>query len=128
MEQTPSNANLGRRWIERRPTKTALFWCCVGTAVLTMIVGFTWGGWVRGATARSMAEAMAEEAVVQHLAPICAIQSETDPARDQKLEELKAMSSYRRADYVTKQGWATMPGESEADSRVAEECAKLIAA
>jgi hypothetical protein len=29
--------------------------------------------------------------------------------------------SHRPA-YVVKQGWATMPGEHEGDSRVAEEC------
>ena len=29
-------------------------------------------------------------------------------------------------DYVKKQGWATMPGEAEPASRVADECAKLL--
>jgi hypothetical protein len=29
---------------------------------------------------------------------------------------------------VKKQGWAKMPGEEEADGKVADECAKLIVA
>ena len=118
--------SLGQRWSKARPTKTLVFWLCVACAALTMIVGFTWGGWVRGATARSMAEAGAEEAVVKHLAPICVVQFQQDPAKDQKLHVLRDMSAYERGDYVKKQGWAKMPGEGEADSKVADECAKLI--
>jgi hypothetical protein len=109
-----------------RPTKTVVFWSWVACVALTMIIGFTWGGWVRGATARSMAEAGAEEAVVKHLAPICVVQFQLDPAKDQKLKELKEMSAYDRGAYVKKQGWAKMPGDGDADSKVADECAKLI--
>jgi hypothetical protein len=118
--------SLGQRWAKARPTKTLVFWLCVVCAALTMIVGFTWGGWVRGATARSMAEAVAEEAVVKHLAPICVVQFQQDPAKDQKLKALRDLSAYERGDYVKKQGWAKMPGEVEADGKVADECAKLI--
>lgn len=53
-------------------------------------------------------------------------QFKEDPARDQRLKELKGTSSYEQGDYVKKQGWAKMPGEGEADSRVADECARLI--
>jgi hypothetical protein len=126
MQQHEQSVSLGQRWRQARPTKTALFWSCVGSAVVTMIIGFTWGGWVRGATAQNMAEVMAEDAVVKHLAPICVAQFREDPAKDQKLKELKAMSAYERGDYVGKQGWAKMPGGAEADSRVADECARLI--
>lgn len=109
-----------------RPTKTVLFWSCVASAAATMIIGFTWGGWVRGATAQSMAEAKAESAVVKHLAPICVTQFKQDPAKEKKLKALKALDLYERGDYVKKQGWATMPGEKEADDQVADGCAKLI--
>ncbi len=126
MQQQGQNPSLRQRWNQARPTKTALFWSCVGSAILTMIIGFTWGGWVRGATAQSMAEGMAEDAVVKHLAPICVAQFKEDPARDQKLKELKDMSSYEQGDYVKKQGWAKMPGGGNADDRVADECARLI--
>jgi len=125
MEQ-PKRLSLGQRWSVSRPTKAALFWSCVASAVITMIVGFTWGGWVRGATAQNMALVMAEDAVVKRLASICVAQFQEDPAHDQKLKEVKELSVYERGDYVKKKVWAKMPGEQETDSKVAEECAKLI--
>jgi hypothetical protein len=69
---------------------------------------------------------MAEDAVVQRLGPICVGQFNQDPEKAQKLEALKKMSSYQRDDYVKEQGWATMPGEEQPNSKVADECAKLL--
>src|SRR5574342_599473 len=116
----------GQRLGEARPTKTLVFWAWVASVVVIMIIGFTWGGWVTGSTARNMAVVMAEEAVVKRLVPICVVQFKQDPGKDQKLKELKEKGSYERGEYVKQQGWATMPGEEEADSKVAEECAKLL--
>jgi len=113
-------------WDAARPTKTAVFWSWVGSVVLTMIIGFAWGGWVTGGTARSMAETMADDAVVKRLAPMCVVQFNRDPGKDQKLKELKEVSGWQRGEYVTKGNWATMPGEEKADSKVAEECARLL--
>src|SRR5206468_9888883 len=45
MDQNSERLSLGRRWSDARPTKTLVFWCCVASAVLTMIIGFSWGGW-----------------------------------------------------------------------------------
>ena len=118
--------SLGQKWSGARPTKTVVFWLCVAFVVVTMIIGFTWGGWVTGGTAREMAKVMAEDAVARRLASICVVRFEQDPGKDQKLKELKEMSTWQRGDYVKKQGWATMPGEKEPDSKVADECAKLL--
>jgi hypothetical protein len=126
MERGSERVGFRQRWLKARPTKTTVFWSWVACAVLTMIVGFTWGGWVRGATARDMAETEAEDALVKHLAPICVVQFQHDPAKSQKLKELREMNAYERGDYVKKQVWAKMPGEGEADSKVADECAKLL--
>ena len=101
-------------------------WGLVVSAVLTMIIGFAFGGWVTGGTAQEMAKEMADEAVIDRLAPICVTQFNQDPEKDKKLQELKEISSYQRGDYVEKQGWATMPGEKEPDSNVANECAKRL--
>ena len=118
--------SLGQKWSGARPTKTVVFWFCVASVVVTMIIGFTWGGWVTGSTAREMAKTMAEDAVARRLASICVVRFEQDPGKDQKLKELKEMSTWQRGDSVKKQGWATMPGEKEPDSKVADECAKLL--
>lgn len=116
-----------QRWIDVRPTKTVVFWSWVGCVALTMLVGFTWGGWVRGATALSMAETEAQDAVLTKLTAICVAQVHHDPAREQRLKELKTLNAYERGDYVKKQGWAQMPGDTDADSAVADECARRLA-
>ncbi len=105
--------------------QTAL-WGAVGGGIVLAIIGFTWGGWVTGGTARELGQEMAEVAVVGLLAPICVEQFNQDSAKDQKLTTLKETDSWKRNDYVEKQGWATMPGEKEADSKVAGKCAELI--
>ncbi len=102
-------------------------WGAVGGAIALSVIGFAWGGWVTGGAAQEMAEKMAEDAVVGRLAPICVEQFSQDSEKDQKLEKLKETKSWQRDDYVEKQGWATMPGEEEADSKVAEKCAELLA-
>jgi len=91
-----------------------------------MIIGFTWGGWVTGGTARKMAEAGGEEAVAKRLGPMCVVQFKLDGQKVQKLKGLKETGTWEQTEYVKKQGWATMPGEKEADSKVADECVKLL--
>lgn len=116
------NKGFSRWWDEARPTKTITFWSWVASVVITMIIGFTWGGWVTG----GLAQTMVKEGIVKRLAAICVFQFHQDPGKNQKLKELKAASSWNMGDYVIKQGWAKMPDEKEPDSKVAEECAKLL--
>ena len=52
-----------QRWNEAQPTKAVLFWSVVAAVILTMIVGFSWGGWVTGGTAQKDAEVAAKAAV-----------------------------------------------------------------
>ncbi len=105
--------------------KTAL-WGAIGGAIVLAIVGFAWWGWVLGGTAQNMAEESAQSAVVARLAPICVEQFNQDSEKDQKLKKLKEANPWERDDYVEKQGWATMPGEKEADREVAGKCAELL--
>ena len=118
--------SVGERWSDFRPTKTVVFWSLLGSIVLTMIVGFAWGGWVTGGTAQKLGEKMAEDAVVKRLAPICVLQFNRDPGKSGKLKELKEAGTWQKGEYVEKQGWATMPGEEKPDSAVASECGSLL--
>jgi hypothetical protein len=118
--------SLGQRWNEAQPTKTMAFWLVVASIILTMIIGFNWGGWVTGSTAQRAATAAANTAVTERLTSICVGQFNLDPAKSQKLTELNAARSSQRTAYVRDQGWATMPGEEKADSKVADACSKLI--
>jgi hypothetical protein len=115
-----------QKWDNARATKKVVFGAIIGTIVLTIFVGFNWGGWVTGGTAQRMSEATAQDAVVQRLAPICVVQYSQDMGKIQKLRELKAAKAYQRDDYIKEQGWATMPGEENPDNNVADACAKLL--
>jgi hypothetical protein len=127
MDTTPRKRSLGERWIDARPTKTAMFWSWVLVVVLTLIVGFEWGGWVTGKTAKSRAEAASNDAVMARLTPICVAKARQDPQWAEKDKALLATGSWDRADYVAKQGWATMPTEKLPDPQVAQECATHLA-
>jgi len=38
-----------------------------------------------------------------------------DPNKEERLSEMNKLDSWKRGEYVQKQGWATMPGEKQAD-------------
>ncbi len=101
-------------------------WGLIIGAIVAMIIGFKWGGWVTGGTAQEMGEEMSEVAVVDRLTPICVEQFKQDPEKDKKFKEMKGTDSWTRDDYVKKQGWATMPYEKKPDSGVAEKCTEQI--
>ena len=101
-------------------------WGAVGGAAIAIIIGFALGGWVLGSNSLNMGEEMARNAVLDRLTPICVAQFNQDPAKDQKLKELKEIDSWKRGEYVRKQGWATMPFEKDPDSRVSDKCTELI--
>ena len=95
-------------------------------AVVLLIVIFSAGWVVTSGSAKTKAEEMAKDAVVGRLAPICVEQYSRDPNKEERFKELKGVDSWKRGEYVQKQGWATMPGEKEPDSAVADECAKRL--
>ena len=120
-------ASLSQRWNATRPTKTFLFWFSLAAVVVTLTIGFSWGGWVTGGTAQASAKAMAEDAVVHRLTSICVAAAQNDPGRQQKLKALRETGEWERSGYVQKAGWATMPGDKDPDSKVADECARVLA-
>jgi hypothetical protein len=111
--------------VDKEKIKTGV-WGAVGGAAIAMIIGFAWGGWVLGSNSLDMGEEMARNAVIDRLTPICVSQFNQDPERDNKLKVLKDMDSWKRGEYIRKQGWATMPFEKEPDSRVSDKCSDLI--
>ena len=96
-------------------------------AVALAIVGFTWGGWVTGGTAKEMASDLARSEVVAALVPICIEQSKQDPQVVETLAELKDAGSYQRSNMLMEAGWATMPGSTDANRQVASACMEVLA-
>ena len=95
-------------------------------AVATMIIGFNWGGWMLGGTARTLAENSAHSATVAAIAPICVDQFQRSADASSKLAELKKASTWERSTFVEKGGWAVMPGSKTVDSGVAQACATML--
>ena len=105
--------------------KPGLYGAACG-AIALAIVGFSWGGWVTGGKARNMASEQARTDVVAALSLICIEQAKSDPQMTDRIAALKAVSSYNRGDLVMKNGWATMPGTTEANRQVATACAEKV--
>jgi hypothetical protein len=119
--------DIRQRWNKAKLKKSVVFWIAVGAVLLTLFLGFTRGGWTTGGNAANMAEKSAADAVVNRLTPICVAQFNADPQQALKLAELQAMTnSSKRINFVQEQGWATMPGETEPDKRVATQCSNQI--
>jgi hypothetical protein len=108
----------------QQPWFKPAIWGAVLGSILTMIVGFSWGGWTTRGTADQEALKRADAAVTATLVPICLAQGKIDVAKGQKLAELKAItSSYEQTEFVMKTGWATFPGKADPNRDVAEACA-----
>jgi dienelactone hydrolase len=107
--------------------KPGLYGAAAG-AVALAIVGFSWGGWVTGGTAKQMASDQARLEVVAALVPICVEQSKKDPQVIETLAKLKEASTYQRSDMLMDAGWATMPGSNDPNRNVASACMDKLAA
>ena len=120
--------SIGQRWDELQPSKTVLAWACVATVAATLVVGFGWGGWVTGGTARAMADDAAAEGRGQLAAAICAESFMTASDAAVQLVALKEIdSSYQQRRFVQDGGWAVMPGSDSPDRRAVELCAEDLA-
>jgi hypothetical protein len=79
-------------------------------AIITMIIGFGWGGW----TTRGTTERITEEAVLASQAAICVAQFMKEPNHEEKLKELEKLDSWNRPEFIQKGGWDKMPGQEKA--------------
>jgi nucleoid-associated protein YgaU len=95
-------------------------WGLIIGAVIVMIIGFVWGGWLTGGTAQKMTD----EAVLASQAAICVAQFMKQPNHEEKLKELEKVESWKRSEFIEKGGWDKMPGQEKAGSYVAQACAK----
>ena len=105
--------------------KTFVWGMAAGMVVLLIVV-FSAGWVVTNNSAKAMAHEISTNAMVDRLGPISVAQFMQDPNRKERLKEMKALDSWKRADYVKKQGWSIMPGEKESDYNVADGCATLL--
>ena len=105
--------------------KPGIYGALIG-AFLVGAVGFTWGGWVTGGTANEKAMAMSRNDVVASLVPVCLDMARSDPARAEKMETIRAASTYQQRDALMATGWATVPGTEAPDGDIAAACLKAL--
>ena len=122
------NQSTQRRWQDYQPSRSIWFWSCATCVVATIVIGFTWGGWVTGGTATRMAADAAAGANAQMAAADCIIRFENGPDATAQLAALKKAESYNRSDLIEKGGWATMPGSKEPVHGAALICAEKLVA
>ena len=95
-------------------------------ALATLLIGFNWGGWTLGSTAKAMADQRASSAVVAALVPICVDKFQSASEAKAAMVQLKQIDSWKRDAFVQQGGWATLPGMEQPNRSVAEACAKML--
>ena len=95
-------------------------------AVATMIVGFSWGGWVLGKTAENNATLRVNAALVQAYGPVCIERFKHQANVDAKWVEFTKVDAWRRDGYIRDSGFATPPGSTSPNSAVADACADAL--
>lgn len=124
----PQETSFSQRWHDYRPTKGVWAWSCIACIVLTMIVGFGWGGWVTGGTAETMVSQATKDARQNLVANLCVSRFVASAGADASFAELKEASTYERDDLVEEGGWATIDGLKKQVSGAVDLCAERIAA
>ncbi|SFQ20955.1 hypothetical protein SAMN03159463_05986 [Mesorhizobium sp. NFR06] len=121
--------SLARRWEDYQPSKSALFWSCAVTVAATMIIGFSWGGWVTGGTSRMLATTAGDVARGALASAIRVDRFNAAPDAAAKRVEFKALTdSYKKRQFIETGGWATMPGKTSPDRLDVESCAVALTA
>lgn len=98
----------------------------IAGAIISTVAGFTIGGWMTSSKAESLANTRSTAAVISVLAPICARSFKDGADQAAQLAALKSKSAWEQEAFVTKGGWAKMPGAAETSSGVARACAEII--
>jgi hypothetical protein len=111
-------ATLSQRFRDYQASKTVLFWACAGSVVAATVVGFSWGGWVTGGSARELAADSAAQARQEMAAVVCVDRFMAAPDVGVQLTALKDITSpYAQGKFVQEGGWATIVPASDAADR-----------
>lgn len=95
-----------------------------GIALSAVMFGTGWA--IKSSDAEINAREQSRAAVIESMAPICVAQYDAAGNTAGKLTTMATIESWKRGEFVAKQGWATMLGGDSADNLVADECATLL--
>jgi hypothetical protein len=93
-------------------------WGLVVGAIMSMIIGFGWGGWSTAGTTQQKSK----EAVLASQAAICVSQFMKDSNYEGNFKEFEKANSWEKSKFIEKGGWDKMPGQKTADYSVSRAC------
>jgi len=102
-------------------------WGVIIGAIATMIIGFSWLGWVLTSTAERMALERTNSAVIVALTPSCVARFMQQPDAAMKLAEFQKIDAWKQRQFLEEGGWATPRGNTTPNSGVANLCAEALA-
>jgi hypothetical protein len=94
-------------------------------AVAVAVIGFGWGGWVRGSTAEDLAVKRVTAALVAAYAPVC-VERYRSGATDAQRLKFKQTNQWSRDNVIEKTGFATTPGSKSPNGAIADACAEAL--
>jgi hypothetical protein len=93
--------------------------------VATLVIGFTWGGWVTGSTASKMTTDAVEATQVALYSPICVERYMAKASPEQRAAFAKE-NDWNRDTVIEKTGFATPPGSTSPNLAIADKCAATL--
>lgn len=96
--------------------------------IATAAVGIGAGLVVMKNDAEAMALSASQDALVDGYATICVENFENSPNFDADFKTLSDTPIYSRRDFITRKGYATMPGAQQPYRHTADECARRLTA
>jgi len=119
-------ADQERGWSSYRPSKTLWLWSIVGASALTMVLGFTWGGWTTSGRAQIMTEIAIRDDRADLVASVCVHNFVTANDAADNLKSLQAKSSWERDDFIKQGGWAQIAGIDDTVTNATDACADQL--
>ena len=111
---------------EYQPPQIAIVWSFAAGVVLTLVLGFTAGGWVTGGSAMKAQQDAVGEARAELAAAVCVDRFMTAQTASQKLEQLRATRGWQRRGFLEEGGWVTLAGMEEPIRGAAALCAARL--
>jgi hypothetical protein len=116
-----------QRWIAYRiPKGIAVLGCCL-SVLLTIAIGFFWGGWTTHGHAVQMVDKAASQARIDLASKVCVAQFLGQKDAAAKLHSLKDTAFWIRGQVIDKGGWDKLPGQAETIEGVNDACAQSLA-
>lgn len=121
-----ASPGLLQRLEDYRPSKSLYAWSCIGCIIGTLIVGFTWGGWMTARSAQEKADKAASSARAELAAAMCVNRFETAADVEAQLALLKKTDGWDQSSFIRKGGWTIAPDTKEAVTGAATLCAEQL--